>query len=44
VLGCRTPFHETHAVVRRLLSSKLTPDEIALVGSQNLTRLLEHAP
>lgn len=43
VLGCRTPFHETHAVVRRLLSSKLTPDEIAQAGSQNLTRLLEHS-
>lgn len=42
VLGCRTPFHETHAVVRRLLTSKLTSDEIALAGSHNLTRLLEH--
>jgi hypothetical protein len=41
VLGCRTPFHETQAVVRRLLTSKLTPADIALAGSQNLTRLLE---
>lgn len=41
VLGCRTPFHETHSVVRRLLTSKLTPAEIAQAGSQNLTTLLE---
>jgi hypothetical protein len=41
VLGCRTPFHETQAVVRRLLSSKLGPKEIALTGSHNLTRVLE---
>ncbi|WP_433158826.1 hypothetical protein [Kribbella sp. CA-247076] len=43
VLGCRTPFHETQAVVRRLLTSKLTADEIAQAGSHNLTRLLEQA-
>jgi hypothetical protein len=43
VLGCRTPFHETQAVVRRLLTSKLTPAELALTGSHNLTRLLEQA-
>lgn len=43
VLGCRTPFHETQAVVRRLLTSKLTPEEIARTGSHNLTRLLEQA-
>jgi predicted TIM-barrel fold metal-dependent hydrolase len=43
VLGCRTPFQETNAVVRRLLTSKLTPDEIALAGSSNLTSLLEPA-
>ncbi|TWD73224.1 hypothetical protein FB561_7112 [Kribbella amoyensis] len=43
VLGCRTPFHETHSVVRRLLTSKLSPAEIALVGSHNLDRLLESA-
>jgi hypothetical protein len=41
VLGCRTPFHETHSVVRRLLTSKLSPGEVARVGSQNLTTLLE---
>ena len=41
VLGCRTPFHETHSVVRRLLTSKLTADEIAQAGSRNLTNLLE---
>lgn len=41
VLGCRTPFHETHSVVRRLLTSKLSPAEIARTGSQNLTTLLE---
>ena len=41
VLGCRTPFHETYSVVRRLLTSKLTPAEIAQTGSQNLTTLLE---
>lgn len=41
LLGCRTPFHETHSVVRRLLTSKLTPSDIARVGSGNLTRLLE---
>ncbi|GAB2650233.1 amidohydrolase family protein [Kribbella swartbergensis] len=41
VLGCRTPFHETRSVVRRLLSSKLGPEEIALTGSHNLTRVLE---
>jgi hypothetical protein len=43
VLGCRTPFHESQAVVRRLLTSKLTPEEIARTGSHNLTRLLESA-
>jgi hypothetical protein len=43
VLGCRTPFHETHSVVRRLLSSKLTPDEMTRVGSLNLRGLLEPA-
>jgi hypothetical protein len=43
VLGCRTPFHETQSVVRRLLTSKLAPDEIAAAGSHNLTRLLESA-
>ncbi|MFI7062315.1 hypothetical protein ACIBL3_15125 [Kribbella sp. NPDC050124] len=43
VLGCRTPFHETQAVVRRLLTSKLTSEEIAQTGSHNLTRLLEQA-
>ncbi|MGW1342480.1 hypothetical protein ACWCOV_15640 [Kribbella sp. NPDC002412] len=43
VLGCRTPFHESQAVVRRLLTSKLTPPEIARTGSHNLTRLLEQA-
>jgi hypothetical protein len=43
VLGCRTPFHESQAVVRRLLTSKLTPDEIAVTGHHNLTRLLEQA-
>ena len=41
VLGCRTPFHETHSVVRRLLTSRLTPAEIAQVGSRNLSTLLE---
>jgi hypothetical protein len=40
VLGCRTPFHETHSVVRRLLSSKLSPEEIAQVGSTSLETLL----
>jgi hypothetical protein len=43
LLGCRTPFHETQAVVRRLLTSKLSPAEIALTGSHNLNRLLESA-
>ena len=43
LLGCRTPLHETHAVVRRLLTSKLTPDEIAQTGSRNLRTLLEPA-
>ncbi len=43
VLGCRTPLHETHAVVRRLLTSKLTPDEIAQTGSRNLRTLLDPA-
>lgn len=43
LLGCRTPFHETRSVVRRLLTSKLTADEIALVGHGNLSRLLEAA-
>jgi hypothetical protein len=43
VLGCRTPFHETRAVIRRLLSSKLGPDEIAQAGGRSLTRLLEPA-
>jgi hypothetical protein len=43
VLGCRTPFHETQAVVRRLLTSKLSPAEIARTGSHNLTTLLEQA-
>jgi hypothetical protein len=43
VLGCRTPFHETHSVVRRLLTSKLTADEIAQAGSRSLTTLLEPA-
>jgi len=43
VLGCRTPFHETHSVVRRLLTSKLTADEIAQAGSLSLTTLLEPA-
>jgi hypothetical protein len=43
VLGCRTPFHETQAVVRRLLTSKLSPAEIARTGSHNLTSLLEQA-
>ena len=43
VLGCRTPFHETQAVVRRLLTSRLSPAEIAQAGSHNLTRLLEPA-
>jgi hypothetical protein len=43
LLGCRTPFHETHSVVRRLLTSKLTAAEIAQVGSHNLDRLLESA-
>jgi hypothetical protein len=41
VLGCRTPFHETRSVVRRLLTSKLTPAEIAQVGSANLEKVLE---
>jgi predicted TIM-barrel fold metal-dependent hydrolase len=41
VLGCRTPFHESQAVVRRLLTSRLSPEEIARTGSHNLTRLLE---
>jgi hypothetical protein len=41
VLGCRTPFHETQSVVRRLLTSKLSPAEIAQAGSQSLTTLLE---
>ncbi|GAA0581463.1 hypothetical protein GCM10009534_14410 [Kribbella sandramycini] len=41
VFGGRTPFHETHSVRRRLLSSKLTAAEIAQVGSQSLTKLLE---
>jgi hypothetical protein len=41
VFGCRTPFHETHSVVRRLLSSKLSPAEIAQAGSQSLMTLLE---
>ena len=43
VLGCRTPFHETHSVVRRLLTSKLTPAEVAQAGSVSLTTLLEAA-
>ncbi|MEV0283027.1 hypothetical protein AB0H36_02795 [Kribbella sp. NPDC050820] len=43
ILGCRTPFHETQSVVRRLLTSKLTPAEIAQAGSHNLSRLLEQA-
>ncbi|MEU4192072.1 hypothetical protein AB0E69_09250 [Kribbella sp. NPDC026611] len=43
VLGCRTPFHETTSVVRRLLSSKLSPGEIALAGSTSLKSLLEPA-
>jgi hypothetical protein len=41
VLGCRTPFHETRSVVRRLLTSKLGPDEIAQAGSTSLKTLLE---
>jgi predicted TIM-barrel fold metal-dependent hydrolase len=41
VLGTRTPFHETRSAVRRLLSSRLTPAEVALAGSGNLRRLLE---
>ncbi|MDX3006123.1 hypothetical protein PWY87_30890 [Kribbella solani] len=41
VLGCRTPFHETRSVLRRLLSAKLSPDEIAQAGSRSLTTLLE---
>jgi hypothetical protein len=40
LLGCRTPFHETHSVVRRLLTSKLSAAEIAQVGSANLLSLL----
>ncbi|MEU8224309.1 hypothetical protein [Kribbella sp. NPDC048915] len=43
VLGCRTPFHETRSVIRRLLSSKLGADEIAQAGSRSLTTLLEPA-
>jgi hypothetical protein len=43
VLGCRTPFHETRSVVRRLLTSKLGPDEIAQAGSRSLKTLLEPA-
>ncbi|WP_406053483.1 hypothetical protein [Kribbella sp. NBC_00889] len=43
LLGCRTPFHETHSVVRRLLTSKLTPAEVAQAGSKSLTNLLEPA-
>jgi hypothetical protein len=43
LFGSRTPFHETRSVVRRLLTSKLSADEIELAGSQNLTRLLENA-
>ena len=43
LFGSRTPFHETRSVVRRLLTSKLTEDEIELAGSRNLTRLLENA-
>ncbi|GAA1670265.1 hypothetical protein GCM10009745_10920 [Kribbella yunnanensis] len=41
VFGTRTPFHETYSVLGRLLSSKLTPAEIAQAGSQSLTKLLE---
>lgn len=41
LLGCRAPFHEARSVVRRLLTSKLPADQIALVGSLNLTNLLE---
>ena len=43
VFGSRTPFHETRSVVRRLLTSKLSPDEIAQAGSRSLTTLLEPA-
>lgn len=43
VLGCRTPFHETRSVIRRLLTSKLSADEIAQAGSRSLTTLLEPA-
>jgi hypothetical protein len=43
LLGCRTPFHETHSVVRRLLTSKLSADEIAMTARGNLLRLLEQA-
>lgn len=43
VLGCRTPFHETRSVVRRLLTSKLGPEEIAQAGSRSLSTLLEPA-
>jgi hypothetical protein len=43
VLGCRTPFHETQSVVRRLLTSKLSSAEIAQAGSASLKTLLEPA-
>lgn len=41
LLGTRTPFYEGHSAVRRLLSSRLTPDEVALAGSINLRNVLE---
>lgn len=41
LLGTRAPFYEGRSAVRRLLSSRLTPDEVALAGSINLRNVLE---